>query len=502
MGFPADFALTHPEKAAMVMASTGIEISYAELDRRSRALAASLRRAGLDHGDTVAVVCENRLEWAEIIWAAARAGLDIAPINFHLGDHELAAMLIACEARLLITSRACRDDADAAVASLPNGIVVWDIDDCESYDRLIAGTDGEVYLIDEILGGRVMFSSGTTGSPKAVRHRPDRVVHPRHAAPHLGEYTELFSLGPDTIYLSPAPIYHTAPFRFVFAVMQLGGTVVCMERFDAAEALTALSRYRISHAQFVPTMLLRMMKLCDDIERTADDVSALRVAITGAAPCPPALKDRVHGQWGPVLHELYGASEGYGNTHIGPMEAVQRRGSVGRAIRGRIHITDADGNRLPPDEDGVVWFEGGGQDSALGLLRTVGDVGHVDRDGYLYLTGRANQIIVSGGVNIHPQEVEQLLALHPAVDDVAVLGTPDPEYGEVVTAYVVLNPAMVHADTIDDVLIDYCRLRLAHYKCPRQVVVVAALPRGDNGKMYKALIGRGDLDQRTKAAHP
>lgn len=470
----------------MIMTSTGAEISYGELDRRSRALAASLRRAGLDHGDTVAVVSENRLEWAEIIWAAARAGLD-----FHLGGHELAAMLTACEARLLITSRTCRDDADAAVSSLPDDIVVWDIDNCESYDRLTAGRDGDVRLIDATLGGRVMFSSGTTGSPKAVRHRPDRAEHPRHAAPHLGEYTELFSLGPDSIYLSPAPIYHTAPFRFVFAVMQLGGTVVCMERFDAADALTALSRYRITHAQFVPTMLLRMMKLCGGRERAADDVSSLRVAITGAAPCPPALKDRVREQWGPVLHELYGASEGYGNTHIGPMEAVQRRGSVGRAIRGRIHITDADGNRLPPGQDGIVWFEGGGQGSALGLLRTVGDVGHLDRDGYLYLTGRANQIIVSGGVNIHPQEVEQSLALHPAVDDVAVVGTPDAEYGEAVTAYVVLNQAMPHADTIEDELIQYCRARLAHYKCPRRIVAVATLPRGDNGKMYTSLIDRG-----------
>lgn len=491
MGYPADFALTQPDKTAMVMAGSGESITYAELERRSRGLAGSLYRLGLRRGDTVAVVSENRVEWAEIIWAAARAGLDIAPVNFHLGSGELAAMLVACEARVVVASGECHADVESAISALPEGAMIVDLDDEHAYESLVMATGEDYELVSEVLGGRVMFSSGTTGTPKALRHRPTRAIHPRDAMPHLGEYTELFGLDDASVYLLPAPAYHTAPFRFLFAVMQLGGTVVCMERFEAAHTLAAIARYGVTHAQFVPTMLLRMLRL-PAAERAAVDVSSLRVAITGAAPCAPELKDRIHDWWGPVLHELYGASEGYGNTHIGPLEARDRRGSVGRAIRGRIHITDAGGNRLRSGMEGVIWFEGGGQGSSLGLLQTVGDVGHVDDDGYLYLTGRANQIIVCGGVNIHPQEVEEMLALHPAVEDVAVLGTPDSEYGEVVTAYVVLKSARPASEPIGDELIDYCRARIAHYKCPRRVIVVSTLPRGENGKMYRRLIGHHD----------
>jgi rifampicin phosphotransferase len=491
MGYPGDFALTQPDKPAMIMAESGHGITYADLDRRSRALAVLMRRSGLRSGDTVAVVSENRLEWAEIVWAAARAGLDLAPLNFHLGSGELAAMLSACDARAVFCSPDCRLGVEEAAAAQANELVLWCLDGSldGGYGSLLASVDEP--LVCEILGGRVMFSSGTTGSPKAIRHR-SMTVHPRDAAPHLGEYTGLFDMDNDSVYLSPAPIYHTAPFRFVFAMTQLGATVVCMERFDAANALDAMQRYGVTHAQFVPTMLLRMDALGEQ-EKAQADLSALRVAITGAAPCPPELKDRMLSWWGPVLHELYGASEGYGNTHIGPEEAAQHRGSVGRAVRGRIRITDGDGSLLPVGHDGVIWFEDGTQNSADGdAWRTVGDLGHLAEDGYLYLVGRANQIIVCGGVNIHPLEVEGVLALHPAVLDVAVVGRPHPEYGEIVVAYVVPRVGDADGSALATDVINYCRDRLAHYKCPREVYSVTELPRGDNGKMYSRLLARMD----------
>lgn len=489
MGYPRDFAAVEPGKPAMIMAESGARISYADLESRSRALARLMRAHGLERGDTVAVVAENRLEWAEIIWAAARSGLDIAPVNFHLGAVELAAMLEACEASAVVVSADCRSNVEAAAPPSVKTILALD-GECSGLDGYEAALDSfrdERPLDGETLGGRIMFSSGTTGAPKAIRH-PAADIHPSAAPPHLGEYTTMFGLDRRSIYLSPAPMYHTAPFRFVFAIMQLGGTVVCMEHFDAVLALETMQRYRVTHAQFVPTMLLRMDRLPPS-DKAAFDLSDLRVAITGGAPCPPELKDRLFAWWGPVLYELYGASEGYGNTCIGPLEGQQRRGSVGRAVRGRIHITDADGHPASAGQDGIVWFEGGSQNETEDRQwRTVGDIGFLDGDGYLYLTGRANQIIISGGVNIHPAEIENVLIMHPAVHDVAVIGTPNDEYGEIVTAYVVPRVATTDPQALVSDVITYCRDRLAHYKCPRDVVVVNNLPRGDNGKMYARLI--------------
>lgn len=490
----------------MIMAGSGARISYRELDRRSTSLAVLLRSRGLCAGDTVAVVAENRIEWAEVIWATVRAGFDIAPVNWHLGGDELGAVLGACDARVVITSRDCLEAVRAAVnRRLPEVetilVLGGDVEgapgglgNVEDYETALLSAVSATELPDEQLGGRVMFSAGTTGTPKAIRHSAP-VVHPAEAPPHLGRYTELFDFDIDTVYLSPAPIYHTAPFRFVLAITQLGGTVVCMERFDPMQALQAITEHRVTHAQFVPTMLIRLDRLPETVKSSAD-MSSLKVAITGAAPCPPELKLRIMNWWGPVLHELYGASESYGNCHIGPDEALARPGSVGRALVGTIHITDDDGRECPIGRDGTVWFEGtprfayndDEQQPRDGGWQTVGDVGHLDSDGYLYLTGRRSQLIISGGVNIYPQEVEDLLLLHPMVSDVAVVGLPDTEYGEIVAAYVVLREGFRNVTQTESTLSAYCRSKLAGYKCPRRVIVVGSLPRGDNGKLYKRFI--------------
>ncbi|WP_280420485.1 AMP-binding protein [Nocardia carnea] len=507
MGYPAEFASVTPSKAALVMVPSGAAITYRELDERSFRLARFLEDRGIPVGATVAMISENRLEWAEVMWAAARSGLDSAPVNWHLGADEVDAALRACEARVVVTSALRAPVVSRACAALghielvliigsPPDDVSWPAGIVEQYEPALASVNQDVPLKHELMGGRVMFSSGTTGAPKAVRH-PASPVHPKDAPPHLGEYTDLLHLRGDTVYLSSAPTYHTAPFRFVFAVLQLGGTVVCLESFDAVVALEAVERYRVTHAQFVPTMLKRLHDLAEPV-KDAFDVSSLRVALTGAAPCPPELKKKMIEWWGPVVHELYGASEGYGNCHIGPDEALEHPGSVGRALRGTIHITDSEGNVLPAGKDGIIWFAGASPlergarmpaDAERSGWRSVGDVGHVDVDGYLYLTGRANQMIISGGVNIHPQESENLLGLHPAVTDVAVVGLPDAEFGEIVAAYVVPRDG-VPRDGLADELIGYCRSRIAHFKCPKVVFMVDALPRGENGKMYTRLLRR------------
>ena len=487
MGDLGDFAKSQPDKPAWIMAETGAMITFGELEARSRGLAVMLADAGLGRDDTLAVIAENRLEWAEIVWAAARSGIDIAPINYHLGPGEVRAMLEVCAARAVVFSESCRPTVEAALVSSGNRVLMLDID---GYDHRLRVGASSGRAPREVLGGRVMFSSGTTGTPKALRHRAP-AVHPRDAPPHLGEYTQKFALGADAVYMSPAPMYHTAPFRFTFAMTQLGATVVCMERFDPRSALDAIGEYRVTHAQFVPTMLLRMAALPAD-RKSGGDVSSLKVAITGGAPCPPELKDRILSWWGPVLHELYGASEGYGNTHIDPVEAQQRRGSVGRPVRGSVYVTDTEGVALPAGTEGMVWFRGGSQTGNDGEARTVGDIGYVDDAGYLYLTGRGNQIIICGGVNIHPQAAEDILIVHPAVCDVAVVGKRDAEYGEIPVAYVV--PRVHGPDTgiLAGDLMAYCRDRLAHFKCPREITFVPALPRGDNGKMYKRLLERFD----------
>ena len=513
--YPRAYAVRWPTRPAMIMAETGHSITYHELDQRSSQLAWLLNKRGIGRDATVAVIAENRLEWAEVIWGVTRSGRSVGPVNWHVSDREMAEMLTACQAEVVVATSTKLPAICAMLPSLrgvrlvlvlgtsgqnpphvPAGRPLMIAD----YDAAIA-SQPTVPVPDERLGGRVMFSAGTTGSPKAVRHAGPQ-VHPGLASPHLGKFTELFDFDSGTVYLSPGPTYHTAPFRFIFAVTQLGGTVICMERFDAVSALEAIETYSITHAQFVPTMLVRMLRLPEPVQRQFD-LSTLKVAITGAASCPAELKQRITDWWGPVVHELYGASESYGHCHIGPHEALIHPGSVGRALDGSIHITDEDGCELPDGMEGQVWFAGtrpfayAGQDAMTNTARndmgwqTVGDLGWLDADGYLYLTGRRSDLIISGGVNVNPQRAEEVLALHPAVADVAVIGVPDEEFGESAKAVVALNPGYDLAAA--DRLLEYCRARLPNFQCPKTVDVVRSLPRGENGKLYKRVLRQSYL---------
>lgn len=483
----------------MIMVESDEVVTYASLDMRSARLARGLRSAGLGVGSTVVVVAENVAAWTEIVWATLRSGMDVAPVQRHLTGRLLAGVLADADADAVITTSTHAVAVAEALAEYPAVQVRLCIGGAQGFDDYAAfieqADDGE-FLDDERLGGRIMFSSGTTGRPKGIRHA-GAGVHPADAPPHLGAYTDLFELDADTVYLSPAPTYHTSPFRFLVAVQQPGGTVVCMERFDPEAALRAIERHGVTHAQFVPTMLTRLLQLPAEV-RGRYDLSTLRVAITGAAPCPPSVKRRVMEWWGPVLHELYGASESYGNCHIGPREALARPGSVGRALRGRLHILavgEADGPDLSPGEVGQIWFEGAADFRYLGdeprndQVRnqrgwsTVGDLGHVDADGFLYLAGRQDHVIISGGVNVHPQLVEERLAEHEHVMDVAVVGVSDDDLGQRVHAMVV--PTEQPASTLAGELLAFAAAGVPWPMRPRSIEFVDALPRGENGKLYK-----------------
>ena len=487
-----------------MMVGSGETLTYRELDERSNQLAHLLRAQGLGPGDHIALFMENQIRYMEIVWAALRSGIYVTAVNSFLSAEEVTYIIDDCDARVVVSSRA-KAEVVAAVdpASTPK-VERWLMADgaagesWEPYEDAVAPYP-TTPIADEVPGFPMLYSSGTTGRPKGVK-KP----LPEHAIDELeprvaGFFTDQYRYGPDMIYLSPAPMYHAAPLAFSLGVNRVGGTLVIMERFDAVGCLAAIERYQVTHSQFVPTMFIRMLKL-DTAERESHDLSTLEIAVHAAAPCPVPIKHQMIEWWGPILKEYYAGSEGNGATFITSEEWLEKPGSVGKARAGEVHVCDEDGNDLPAGETGAIYFSGGGSyeyhkdpaktaDARLpGGRTTLGDIGYLDEDGYLFLTDRKAHMIISGGVNIYPQEVEDVLVTHPAVADVAVFGVPDPEMGEQVKAVV---------ETIDDVegddrlaaeLITFARDHIAHYKCPRSVDFEAELPRLPTGKLYKRLL--------------
>ena len=436
-----------------------------------------LRERGLRRGDHLAVLLENQPEFFDAVWAANRIGLYVTPINWHLTAGEAGYIVADCGAAAVVASAGLADvvagmeaDLGAVTTRLSVG---GDLPGFERYEDVVAGVDASP-LEDESEGAWMLYSSGTTGKPKGILPPlPEGDL----GAPSMITWmlTGMFGMSADSVYLSPAPLYHASPAGWTHGVQRLGATPVVMERFDALDLLAAIEHHRITHVQLVPTMMIRLLRLPEE-DRRRFDLSSLVMVIHAAAPCPVAVK-RACIEWlGPIVHEFYSGSEGAGLCYIGPEDWLAHPGSVGKSMTGTIRIVDDDGHDLPVGEEGQVWFEttrhfeyhGDPEKTKAAWDRErgrawLGDVGHVDADGYLYLTDRASNMIISGGVNIYPREIEDVLVMHPDVDDVAVLGTPDPDMGEQVTAFVLLDPG---ASVTEEALIAWTRERLCALQVP------------------------------------
>ncbi len=486
------------------MAGSGRVITYSQLDEAANRLSRVFHDMGLRPGDHVAFCLENHPRFLEICWGAHYAGLIYTAISSRLTTDEMEYIIGNCEARAFITSPYKADQA-AELRDLMPGVelrlMVDDpIDGYDSYDDVVASASSDP-LPDRVAGTDMLYSSGTTGRPKGVN--TNVALEPLETAGSgVSTLSVLFGFTDKSVYLSPAPLYHAAPLRFCMAAQILGGTVIVMERFDPEEYLRLIEKYQVTQTQVVPTMFVRMLKL-PEATREKYDVSSIQAAIHAAAPCPVEVKRQMIEWWGPVLHEYYAGTEGNGFVYCNSEQWLAHPGTVGQAVLGVVHIVDDDGNELEVGEEGTVYFDGAGtfeyhgdpEKTAASRLpngwSTLGDVGRLDDDGFLYLTDRKAYMIISGGVNIYPQEAENVLTMHPEVIDVAVIGVPNDDFGEEVKA--VVQPVTMPTDDeaarrLERELIAYCREQLADVKCPRTVDFRAELPRHPTGKLYKRLL--------------
>ena len=499
--FSRKYAHSAPDSAAYIMASTGKVVTHLQLEQRANRLAHLLRSVGLGKGDHFAFYMENNEQFLEICSAGERAGLYYTPVNSYLKADELAYIVNNSESRVLITSRARREVALEAASMCPKVelflMVDATADDLPFRDYATATAEFPVTPIaDENLGIAMLYSSGTTGRPKGIlRPMPDSP--PDQPLPLWGFLDNLWKYREGMIYLSPAPLYHSAPQAAVGLTLRRGGTVIVMEHFDPEEYLRLVEHHRASHSQLVPTMFSRMLKLPAEV-RTRYDLSSLEIAIHAAAPCPVPVKEQMIDWWGPIIEEYYGATEGLGFAACNSAEWLAHKGTVGRIVLGDLHVLDDEMKPTPKGEPGTLWFSSGGaftyfndtektkeSSSPDGTMTTVGDVGYVDDDGFLYLTDRATFMIISGGVNIYPQECENLLITHPKVADAAVFGVPNEDLGEEVKAVVQLMPGVEAGPDTEKELIEFCAAHLARQKVPRSIDFESELPRLPTGKLYK-----------------
>jgi long-chain acyl-CoA synthetase len=497
-------AYLRPLQPAFIMAATGETVTYRELDARSNQLAHLFRKCGLRRLDHYAIFMENNNRYLEACGAGERSGLYFTCVNSYLTAGELTYILTNSQSRILITSRPKLDVAREALKECPQVELCIVADGNGESDRIVGlreATSGlpATPIEDEAIGTAMLYSSGTTGRPKGIL-RPLPQQSPSQQLPLFDFLQKLWHYREGMIYLSPAPLYHSAPQAAVNLTIRIGGTVVIMESFDPERYLQLVEQWGITHSQLVPTMFSRMLKLPEDA-RNRYDLSSLEIAIHAAAPCPALVKEDIINWWGPIIHEYYGATEGLGFTACNSEEWLAHRGTVGKVLLGDLHILDENMQPCPKGTPGTVWFKTGSpfeyfNDPAKtrearspdGSMSTVGDVGYVDDDGYLYLTDRSTFMIISGGVNIYPQECENLLITHPKVADAAVFGVPNPDLGEEVKAVVQPMHDVTPGSDLAEELIAFCAQSLSRQKVPRSIDFEAELPRLPTGKLYKRLL--------------
>ncbi|HLI23472.1 MAG TPA: acyl-CoA synthetase [Acidimicrobiales bacterium] len=497
-----DRAEAHPDRVALRMEDSDESMSYAELEAASNRFAHALAALGAQPGDVVAVMLDNCLEFGVAWWGTIRSGMYLTTINWHLAAGEVEYILENSEAKVVVTGPSTAEAAQRACRRLPHVVAVQvglgsERGPVRDFATLLADQP-ETRLPVELAGAPMFYSSGTTGRPKGIKARLTG-RHPREVPSVAYWMVSQFGMRDGDRYLNPAPLYHGAPASFTFGAQAIGATSVIMRRFDAERALALIDSQKITISQWVPTMFQRLLRL-DGATKARYDLSSMRLAVHAAAPCPPSVKKAMIDWWGPILLEYYGATE-CGATVITSEEWLSRPGSVGRPWGAGTRMTILDvQSREPVDQgaEGLVYFDPldahrieyyKDPERTAGIYHdgmvTAGDIGFVDEDGYLYLTDRLSNMIISGGVNIYPQEIEHCLIEHPAVLDVAVFGIPDEEFGEQVKAVVQPAPGAAPGPELAEELRQHCRRRLAHFKVPRTIDFAEQMPRDDNGKLYK-----------------
>ncbi len=502
--YPAPHAISRASQPAVMMARSGQTMTYAELEARSNRLAHLFRSLGLLRLDHIAIFMENHIRYVECGAAGERSGLYYTNVNSYLTASELAYIVNNSQSQVLITSQARRAVALEALRECPHVKLCLIADGPGSGERICNLDEAtapfpSTPIVDEVLGAAMLYSSGTTGSPKGVR-RILPIQPPSQLLPISQAFFKFWRFREGQIHLMPAPLYHSAPWVAVAGTIRMGGTLIVMEHFDEEQVLQLIERHRVTHAQFVPTMFSRMLKLPAQV-RGRYDLSSLECAIHGAAPCPIPVKQAMIDWFGPIIHEYYSATEGLGLAMCDSAQWLAHKGTVGKAVLGELHVLDEEMREVPTGSIGKLWFKTASAfeyfndpkktaeaNSPDRTMSTVGDIGYVDEEGYIYLTDRASFMIISGGVNIYPQECENLLVTHPKVADAAVFGAPNDEMGEEVKAVVQLMPGHQPGEAIEAELIAFCREHLAHLKCPRTVDFEAQLPRLPTGKLYKTAL--------------
>ena len=494
-------ALENPDKPAYIMAGSNEVITNLQLEERANKCAHMFREMDLKIGDNLAIFMENNAQFLEICCAAARAGIIYTAISSYLKISEIEYIVNNSRAKMFITSEVKSDIASKLIDLIPNVttriMVGKAIDGYSSYEEIITKYP-DTPIEDQMAGNDMLYSSGTTGRPKGVKINHEPLPYGEISDGSKG-LLALFNITEKTIYLSPAPLYHAAPLRFCMGVLYTGGTIIVMERFDALKSLELIEKYKATHSQWVPTMFVRMLKLPEE-ERNKYDVSSMKVAIHAAAPIPIPVKEKMISWWGPILVEYYAGTEGNGLTYITSKDWLSHKGSVGRAVLGKVHILDDKGNELPPGEPGIIYFsdspefeyyddpEKTAASRSPQGWSTLNDVGYLDKKRFLYLTDRATNMIISGGVNIYPQETENVLVMHPKVLDAAVIGIPNDEYGEEVKAVIQLRDNTDAGPSLEMELIAYCRSKISKRKCPVSIDFEEELPRTPTGKLLKRLL--------------